>query len=625
MPARGLQDVPLNRIPAKWDPAWFAKFCREVLSLADVRNALSGTGVTITGGPSEPATISASTDVANLLLQSYVLATPSGFLSNERILGGESGVVTITDGGPNGNIDVGLQEGGVPYSKLIDAPAFSVLGNQLTSAGPIAPITGVSEGDVLWIRDIDGAGTLGLEFSYLRFLDGSASAPGIAFYDDQGNGIYRIGTDNFGLATDGTLRWDINTTRVLQNIPLIVQNNSGVLVSNAFAPGAGVEITTSGADPLGVNGQVAFWEQPTKEYGFRFFMDGSPASEAYLDLYRHDNNVAGSSILRFTRTTGTLDLFTKLQLADGALATPTLTFTSDTDLGFFRRGANDLGVAAVNSRFVSDGGALETSVEIQATASNRFATLGLVNSSGTRVLNLGYGNSSASLSNLAFLNMPTGIDFLFRTSGTERWRLLGAGNLRAVDSVELQLGAGPDLRLSHDGTNSIVRNDTGDLIFQASTTEKFRMTAAGASLSLSALANQLAVLVTANSTTGQSFGQRINAGTNTSDYALRIANQAGSTDYLRVRGDGRTHFHDGTAALPSMSFLNDTDTGFYSQAGNAIGVSANGAEVARFDASATAGNTRLLIYDVDNGALERVTVGAADSGGTGFKVLRIPN
>ncbi len=48
-------------------------------------------------------------------------------------------------------------------------------------------------------------------------------------------------------------------------------------------------------------------------------------------------------------------------------------------------------------------------------------------------------------------------------------------------------------------------------------------------------------------------------------------------------------------------------------------------EVLRVDATATAGDTRLMIYDVDNATLERVTVGAADSGGTGFKVLRIPN
>jgi hypothetical protein len=35
--------------------------------------------------------------------------------------------------------------------------------------------------------------------------------------------------------------------------------------------------------------------------------------------------------------------------------------------------------------------------------------------------------------------------------------------------------------------------------------------------------------------------------------------------------------------------------------------------------------TYLMVYDVDNATLERVTVGAADSGGAGFKVLRIPN
>ena len=48
-------------------------------------------------------------------------------------------------------------------------------------------------------------------------------------------------------------------------------------------------------------------------------------------------------------------------------------------------------------------------------------------------------------------------------------------------------------------------------------------------------------------------------------------------------------------------------------------------EQARVDSSVTAGQTRFLIYDVDNATLERVTVGAADSGGSGFKLLRIAN
>jgi len=45
----------------------------------------------------------------------------------------------------------------------------------------------------------------------------------------------------------------------------------------------------------------------------------------------------------------------------------------------------------------------------------------------------------------------------------------------------------------------------------------------------------------------------------------------------------------------------------------------------QLDATATSGNTALMIYDVDNATLERVKVGAADSGGTGYKVLRIAN
>ncbi len=42
-------------------------------------------------------------------------------------------------------------------------------------------------------------------------------------------------------------------------------------------------------------------------------------------------------------------------------------------------------------------------------------------------------------------------------------------------------------------------------------------------------------------------------------------------------------------------------------------------------ASPTAGNIGLMLWDVDSGTLVRVTRGAADSGGTGFRLLRVPN
>lgn len=48
-------------------------------------------------------------------------------------------------------------------------------------------------------------------------------------------------------------------------------------------------------------------------------------------------------------------------------------------------------------------------------------------------------------------------------------------------------------------------------------------------------------------------------------------------------------------------------------------------KVVTLDKPTTATQTALMLWDVDNATLERVTVGAADSGGAGFKVLRIPN
>ena len=63
----------------------------------------------------------------------------------------------------------------------------------------------------------------------------------------------------------------------------------------------------------------------------------------------------------------------------------------------------------------------------------------------------------------------------------------------------------------------------------------------------------------------------------------------------------------------------------YDHTNKYISIFVEGTTNCRVDDDATAGNTRLLIYDVDNATLERVSVGAADSGGAGFKLLRIPN
>jgi hypothetical protein len=98
-----------------------------------------------------------------------------------------------------------------------------------------------------------------------------------------------------------------------------------------------------------------------------------------------------------------------------------------------------------------------------------------------------------------------------------------------------------------------------------------------------------------------------------------------SSVYLRQHGsnNGGTEYGLSTNDL---SHLASIGSGFLlSSDGGHVYFGSGGVVVAKFDDSEVAGDTRLLLYDVDNGTLERVTVGIADSGGAGFKVLRIPN
>lgn len=89
---------------------------------------------------------------------------------------------------------------------------------------------------------------------------------------------------------------------------------------------------------------------------------------------------------------------------------------------------------------------------------------------------------------------------------------------------------------------------------------------------------------------------------------------------------GTNYAYVGMSAANALTLSNNTGSvHIAANAGNRVQNIVGGVEVARFDGAAAAGQTRFLIYDVDNGTLERVSVGPPDSGGAGYKVLRIPN
>lgn len=116
-------------------------------------------------------------------------------------------------------------------------------------------------------------------------------------------------------------------------------------------------------------------------------------------------------------------------------------------------------------------------------------------------------------------------------------------------------------------------------------------------------------LVTATSANG-STGLRV---TGTTGDRIDVQPQAaGSGVQLRALNNAGSDFEPAAIRAETLDVL--TRTG-----------AATVASAFQVDANGTAGNTRMLVYDVDNAQVERVSVGAADSGGAGFKVLRIPN
>src|SRR5271166_4529509 len=64
---KGIQGIPVNTIPddPKAFPAWFKSvYIPRWAALADVRNAIGATGITVTGTPGTPATITGTSGAA---------------------------------------------------------------------------------------------------------------------------------------------------------------------------------------------------------------------------------------------------------------------------------------------------------------------------------------------------------------------------------------------------------------------------------------------------------------------------------------------------------------------------------------------------------------------------------
>jgi len=205
----------------------------------------------------------------------------------------------------------------------------------------------------------------------LAVTAGTAALPGIAVSGDLNTGLVSPGADQLAITTGGTSRLAVSTTAVSSTLPVNVPLGAvgtpsitftGDLNTGLFSSGAdAIDIATAGTRRFGVSsaGELTV-------YGGNLTLNGqgdlrladsdssnyvalqAPATVASNVTFTLPSADGTNGQVLATNGTGTLS-FTAAggasNLADGTAATPSVNFSSDTDTGVFRAGANRLGFA----------------------------------------------------------------------------------------------------------------------------------------------------------------------------------------------------------------------------------------------------------------------------------------
>lgn len=311
--------------------------------------------------------------------------------------------------------------------------------------------------------------------------------------------------------------------------------------------------------------------------------------------------VDGTSRFRLADSYAIFDV--NITAADGSAANPGLSFTADTDSGLYRIGTDNLGMALGGSKVfdfketgfgLPDGAVGTPSLFFNSDTDTGFYYIGAAN------IGLSLGNSK---------------EFDFSTNGLQ---------------VPSGTAATPGMAFSSSSNTGMYLHSTSPAALRIVTDGTYRVSIADAS---TIFAKPVFVPDGASGTAFPSIG--FSTQTDTGIYKpgvnqLRIkANGVDSMNFAdsAVRSMQKFYTVDGSAAGPSVTFWGDGNSGMFSQAADNVGIAAGGIEAIRIEdpADLTSTQTSLWLYDDDNGSLEQVTVGAADSGGSGYKVLRIPN
>lgn len=401
------------------------------------------------------------------------------------------------------------------------------------------------------------AGILGIfgGVTQFQFRDGTVGAPAISFVNDTDSGFY-VGGSNFitislggsnamsfaGIGAGAGFLPGINDTYALGSTSLgwtllYMMGGSVSAPSYTFRNDPDTGIYLIGANTMGF----------TQGGTLRFTVGGTNISGTHLTPNVDISQDLGGASL-FWRN---CYLYTILS-GDGSAVSPSYTFNSDSNTGFYSAGANTIGVSC--------GG-----VNV-----GTFSSAGLSGS-----FNFADGSAASPSFNFS-ADTNTGI---YRVGADQIGFAVGGGNggilgiFGAATQFQGRDGAAatpywtfvndPDTGIYSGGANSLNFAVGGSLAWNINSIGNLQ----GFLSDSKVYAASGAVGTPSYSFTSDSNNGMYLFGTDS------IAFSTSSTLALVITSGQRTQFTDGSAALPSLSFISDTDTGIYRIGANNIGFS----------------------------------------------------
>ncbi len=518
----------------------------------------------------------------------------------------------------------------------VGAPAYSFATDINTGAySTSSDGYGISTGGVLRLN-IDTANiTTTIPFAP---VDGTAGAPVYSFINDLDTGIYRAGANTVGIAVAGSAQITVSPTIVT----IAALTDATTTTDGAFTVGGGMSY---GATKSLFGGFANFANlvitaaSTTTNSGFRMPHGTAPTSPVNGDLWTtttglfaringttvgpygagggtpggsdsqiqfNDSGVfAGNSSLIFDKTNF------QFKVGDGTTSLPSISFIGNTNTGIYHPSGNNLSfTTAGTTQFVINTVSITSSLKVWVpSGSAATPTYAFSSDTNTGMYLVGGSTIGFTLSGTQYLSLNPSLTTLATPLTLAPSAATGTPNRE----LTITAAAHTSLTASTEYSSVQVTGSTLQFLAGSITTNRFVVvTAPTYSFSSASTITTAATFAIAAAPI---------AGTNatiTNAYALWV--QSGISVFAGV-----TYHADGAVAAPGVAFGSEVGTGLYRTGSpDALHVAVVGTEYLRISAPA-ATETALWVYDFDNATVERVTVGAADSGGSGFKLLRIPN